>query len=114
VPLTLCHSTTYNTPSLLPNPCDISESDAWELIHTLALNTMQAQNNFLAAKVALVESANHWHGEELVFHVGDRVLLSTKHRHQEYMQSTFSCIAKFMLHYDGPFEITYAHPETSN
>jgi hypothetical protein len=49
------------------------------LIETLTLNTMQVQDNLLTTKVAQAEFTNHHHSNELVFTLGDHVLLSTKH-----------------------------------
>ena len=53
--------------------------DAVSLIETLTLNTMQAQDNLLTTKVTQAEFTNHHCSDELVFTVGDHVLLSTKH-----------------------------------
>lgn len=42
---------------------------------------------------------------------GDRVMLSIKHHWQEYMEAKSGHVAKFMPCFDGPFLITWVHPE---
>ena len=46
----------------------------------------------------------------LVIH---KVMLSTEHCHQEYMQSKL-CSTKLMLCFDGPFPTIHAHPFKSH
>jgi hypothetical protein len=94
-------------------PDNVNMTNATTLINALALDTMQAQDNLLTAKVAQAEFANHHHGNEQPFAVGERVLLSMKHQHWEYMQANSDRVTKFMPQYDGPFVVTHAHPETS-
>ena len=55
------------------------DCDAVSLIETLTMNTMQAQDNLITIKVAQAEFTNHHRSDELVFTMGDHVLLSTKH-----------------------------------
>jgi len=95
-------------------PDDIHSSNAVDLINALTLDTMQAQDNLLAAKVAQAEFANRRRTNEVVFTEGERVLLSTKHRRREYMQSHSDRVTKFMPRFDGPFEVIRAHLETSD
>jgi hypothetical protein len=93
-------------------PDDVHLSNTVDLINALALDTMQAQDNLLAAKVAQAEFMNHHHTDNVVFTKYKHVLLSTKHHHCKYMHANSHCITKFMPHFDGPFEIACAHPET--
>jgi hypothetical protein len=62
---------------------DVPEAEAAiALIKSLALDVKEAQDNLFAAKVA-----NRHRGDEVVFEVGDKVMLSTEHCRREYMQS---------------------------
>jgi len=49
------------------------------LIAKLELDVLEACDNLLAAKVSQAEFANRHQGTEVVFHPGDKVLLSTEH-----------------------------------
>jgi hypothetical protein len=84
------------------------------LIEKLALDTMEARDNLLAAKVAQAEFANRHRAPDVEFKEGDQVMLSTEHRRREYMQSKSGRVVKLMPHFDGPFINTRSHPETSN
>jgi hypothetical protein len=48
-----------------------------------------------------------------VYKVGDKVLLSTFHRRRDYMQKGDSRVAKFMVRFDGPYDVAQAWPESS-
>lgn len=87
---------------------------ATEFIEKLALDTMEAKDNLLAAKVAQAEFANRHQGPELKIKEGNQVMLSTEHRRREYMQSKSGCVTKLMPRFDGLFHTTCVHPETSN
>ena len=83
---------------------------AIELIDRLILDVKEAQDNLLAMKVAQAEFANRHRGDETEFKIGDKVLLSTDHRHQEYMQSKSGQSTKFMPYFDGPYHATQVNP----
>jgi hypothetical protein len=92
----------------------IPEADsAFNLINMLALDVTEAQDNLLGAKVVQAELANCHHREEIIFKEGDKVLLSTKHRHREYIQAKSSRSVKFMPRFDGPYTVTHAFPSKS-
>jgi hypothetical protein len=74
---------------------------------------MEAQDNLLAAKASQATQVNKHRSPALDLHVGDKVMLSTKHRRCEYMQKGDKRVAKFMPRFDGPYTILDAHPETS-
>ena len=107
-------------PPLVPSKAlEVAESspegeDATSLIESLTQATAEAQDNLLATKVNQADATNQHQGAEDRFNVGDKVLLSKEHRWREYVQAKSGSVAKFMPHFDGPFTITHAHPETSN
>jgi hypothetical protein len=74
---------------------------------------MEAQDSLLAAKVSQAMQVNKHCAPKLLLNVGDKVMLSTKYRHCEYMQKGDKRVAKFMPRYDGPYNILESHPETS-
>lgn len=83
------------------------------LISQLELDVMEAQDNLLAAKATQATQANKHRTPEHTLEVGDKVMLSTKHRRREYMQKGDKRVAKFMPRYDGPYAIIETHPESS-
>ncbi|GBE79178.1 Transposon Tf2-1 polyprotein [Sparassis crispa] len=86
---------------------------AAELFTHLDMDVMEAQDNLFLAKVNQAALANHLHSEEISYVVGDKVMLSTFHRHCDYMQHGDNRVAKFMVHYDGPYSILHSYPEFS-
>ncbi|CAA7258848.1 unnamed protein product [Cyclocybe aegerita] len=97
-------------PSLLTKqePADASaeEKNAWDLIRKLETDTWEAQDNLLKAKISQSFFANKNRQLTFPFKVGDRVVLSTVHRRQEYKAPGKKRVAKFMPRYDGPYRIT--------
>jgi hypothetical protein len=73
----------------------------------------EAQDNLLAAKISQAEFANRRRGDEIVYKVGERVMLSTKHRRRKYLQKHSGQVAKFLPRFNGPFLITKANPAKS-
>ena len=106
-------------PPLMPRmavetPTKNHEADAMRsLINCLNIDVSKAQDNLLAAKVTQAKFANRHHANEDVFEVGDKVMLSTEHRCQEYVQAGSGQVSKFMPHFDGPFVITKCNPAKS-
>jgi hypothetical protein len=105
-------------PPLTPNniATTASEEDstnAIALLERINLDVSEAQDNLFAAKVAQATFANRHRGNEIVYSVGDKVMLSTEHRRQEYMQKHSGPVAKFMPRFDGPFLVTAANPNKS-
>ena len=74
---------------------------------------MEAQDNLLLAKTDQAHHANKHRGAEIIYKVGDKVLLSTFHRWREYMQRGDHRVAKFMVRYDGPYTVIQAWPDSS-
>ena len=112
------------SPRVIPpiTTCDVAahgqesaEADwAMALIESLALDTAEAKDNLLKAKVAQAEFANRHRGPDIGYKVGDKVQLSTEHRRREYMQAKSGRVTKLMPRFDGPFTIIHTYPETSN
>ncbi|GBE85800.1 hypothetical protein SCP_0803220 [Sparassis crispa] len=91
-----------------------SEADlASRLIASIETDVLEAQDNLFLAKVNQVALANCSRGDEIIYNVGDRVLLSTFHRRRDYMQRGDHRVAKFMVRFDGPYSILHAYPESS-
>lgn len=86
---------------------------AAEMLKHLETDVMEAQDNLQLAKMHQATYANRSRSDEIVYKVGDQVLLFTLHRRREYMQRGDHRAAKFMIRYDGPFTISAAHPEAS-
>ena len=87
--------------------------DATALLSRIDTDVMEAQDNLLLAKTTQAHHANTHRGDELPYHVGDKVLLSTFHWRRDYMQRGDNRVAKLMVRYDGPYTILEAWPETS-
>ncbi|PIL28861.1 hypothetical protein GSI_08907 [Ganoderma sinense ZZ0214-1] len=100
-----------------PVPSSASDAEVSELarsiIDALQTDIMEAQDNLLASKLAQASAANAHRAPERVYAEGDRVLLSTFHRRREYVRKRDGRTAKFMVRFDGPYEVLRAHPETS-
>lgn len=89
------------------------EKHAHAVIEQLQLDVTEAQDNLLKAKVMQVAYANALQSEEPQLDIGDRVMLSTKNRQQQYTLKRHKCVAKFMPRFDGLFSIADIDPLTS-
>jgi hypothetical protein len=74
---------------------------------------MEVQDNLVLTKTTQAAYANEHRRPEPTWKVGNKVLLSTLHRWQEYLCQGIFRIAKFMPHYNGPYMIIKAWPEKS-
>jgi hypothetical protein len=95
---------------------DLSGPDgtlAADVIRRVTTDELEAQDNLLLAKTKQTFQANAHRGDELVYRVGDKVLLSTFHRRRDYMRKGDHRVAKFMVRYDGPYVVAQAWPDTS-
>jgi len=106
-------------PPLVSNETNSDRSDdealaAEDLICRIALDVDEAKDNLLAAKISQATFANKHRGKEVEYAVGDKVMLSTKHRRQEYMQKHSGRVVKFMPRFDGPFLVTRTNPNKSS
>ena len=86
---------------------------ATEFINSIEALTLAAKDNLLASKITQAHFANLDRNGEPDYQVGDQVLLATAHWQREYMQSKDGRVAKFMPHYDGPYQVTQAFPKDS-
>ncbi len=98
---------------LPPNPKEDTAA-AHTLIAQMLDDTAKAADNLLSAKAAQSHFANQHHAPDPDFAVGDRVMLSTMHCHQDYIAGHAGHVAKFMPCYDGPYTILDAHPKLSS
>jgi hypothetical protein len=87
---------------------------ARELVQQMELMTDEARDTMLAAKISQAHHANTHRGLEPGFQVGDKVMLTTGHWQQEYMQARRGHVVKFMPRFNGPYEIIEAFPATSD
>jgi len=100
-------------PLLATTDADHStESDcATELIERIKWDVEDAKDHLLEAKCMQAFYTNRDHGEEDVFKIGDKVMLSTLHCRREFTANDPSCIAKFIPCFDGPYNIVNSMPE---
>ncbi|KIM84434.1 hypothetical protein PILCRDRAFT_23923, partial [Piloderma croceum F 1598] len=92
-----------HSPRLIPPISNAEQSQATEdldthqavtMLELIALNVAEAKDNLLAAKVSQAHFVNQHRGEEVVYAVGNKVMLSTEHRRREYMQAHSGRVAK--------------------
>jgi len=106
------------SPRVLPplSETQVADSDSFDaasFLSRLELDVLEAQDNLLAAKAQQAQAANRHRLANPHFAVGDKVMLSTKHRQHEYIMSGSGHVAKFMPRYDSPYTVLSAAPETS-
>jgi hypothetical protein len=90
-------------------PADLAQNIA---LH-LETDVMDAKDNLLNAKITQAHYANEQCGLEDTYAIGDKVMLSTLHRQQEYKSKGQDHVAKFFPRYDGPYDVIDAHPSSS-
>jgi Chromo (CHRromatin Organisation MOdifier) domain len=78
------------------------------------MDVAEAKDNLLLAKIFQTHHANIHRSPEPPFQVGDKVMLSTLHRRQEFKKKGEKRAAKFFPRYDGPYNIIDEHSATSN
>ena len=104
IPPFLPPSNTDRTPEL---------ERATELIERIKWDVEDAKDHLLEAKCMQAFYANKDRGQEDVFKVGDKVMLSTLHRRREFTANDPSRVAKFIPRFDGPYNIVNSMPEFS-
>ena len=97
-----------------PTAQDIPGVSAAKMIEQLNLDVKEAKDNLTKAKITMAHNANATRGPDDIYKTGDWVMLSTLHRRNEYKRRGKKCVAKFFPRFDGPFEVTNCHPETSS
>ena len=78
--------------------------DAKTLLDQMELDTSQAADSLLLAKVNQAIQADKRRGPDPQYKVGDFVMLNTHHRRREYMQKGDGRTAKFMPRWDGALQ----------
>jgi hypothetical protein len=103
-------------PIIAPStaPCSTDTTSPADIIHLVDLDVAEARDNLIRAKTVQAFHANQHRGKEDIFKAGDKVMLATLHRQQEYKHHGEKRVAKFFPRYDGPYTITKAFPETSS
>jgi hypothetical protein len=103
-------------PDSLTHPISVpSESiRAQIVIDRLQTDVAEAKDNLLQAKVFQTHYANLNRSPKIPFAIGDKVMLSTLHRRQEFKKKREKQAAKFFPRYDGPYNIIDVHTGTSN
>ena len=107
-----------HSPHVLPDfgsikTGDCKDVDAQGVIELLKKNMADAHDNILLAKISQASYTNEKRGPEVEYKVGNQVMLSTSNRRREFKQKGNGRVAKFMPHYDGPYSVINARPETS-
>jgi len=93
---------------------DTDTTHAKEVIEILQIDVTKVKDNLFQAKVFQTFYANQNRSPKIPFKIGDKVMLSTLHRHQEFKKKGEKRVAKFFPCYDGPYNIIDVHTETSN
>ena len=99
--------------SLSPTPPTDDVRQATEIIQQITTDTNEAKDNLLQAKVFQAHFANDHRGADELYSIGDKVMLSTLHRQQEYKKKGEHRVAKFFPCYDGPYDVIDAFPHVS-
>jgi ''chromo'' (CHRromatin Organisation MOdifier) domain./Integrase core domain. len=106
-------------PPIVPTSLPTELIDALEalsaqsIIERMEMDTAEAKDNLLRAKVTQAYHANKARGPEEVYAVDDKVMLSTVHRRNEYKKKGEKRVAKFFPRFDGPYTVIEAYPTTS-
>ena len=100
-------------PTLLPDNLRSAASAAENVINQLTNDIANAKDNLLKAKTIQATYMNRLHGREVAYQLGDKVMLSTFHRHQDYKHKGDDHATKFFPRWDSPYMIIKSHPESS-
>ena len=73
----------------------------------------KAKDALMGTKIMQAFFANKSQGHKDVYLVGDKVMLATLHRCQEFKAGDTSRVANFFPQFDRPYSVTKAYPETS-
>ena len=85
-----------------------------DLITSIKTDVAEAKDNLLQAKIFQTYYANQSWSQEIPFKVGNKVMLTMLHCHQEFKKKGEKRAAKFFPRYDGPYNIIDTHVETLN
>ena len=84
------------------------------MIAQLQNDVADTKDNLLLAKVTQAHHTKSSQADEIVYNVGDKVMLSTFHRWREYKWRGEKRVAKFFPWWDGPYMIIKANAESSS
>jgi hypothetical protein len=104
-------------PPLVPAssaPVLANEICAWAIMEQVRSDIAKAKDNLMLAKISQGWHADKHRSADAPFKIGDKVMLSTKHCHAEFSKKGEKHVVKFFPHFNGPYRIIKAHPETSN
>jgi len=79
----------------------------------ISTNVASARDNLILAKITQSHHSNNSRGKNVIYKVGDKVMLSTLNRRKEYKAQGEKRVAKFMPRYDGPYLVVDVHEDAS-
>ena len=102
-------------PPLLPPPPNPSNeyNNARAVMEEISTNIADTRDNLLLAKITQSFHSNSSRGSTVSYKVGDKVMLSTLNRRQDYKSNDGRHVAKFMPRYDGPYLVVDTHEDAS-
>ena len=102
-------------PDVFPPSADNdAKHDVVKMISQIETDVAEAKDNLLQAKVFQSHYANLNRSPDNPFKIGDKVMLSTLHRRQQFKKKGEKRAAKFFPRYDGPYDVIDEHLATSN
>jgi len=93
-------------PLIMDADNEVEDIRAAEVIKRLEADVDEAKDNLLMAKISQSIQVNMDRTDDFPLKIGDRVLLSTLHRRNDYKSKDSKRVAKFMPRFDGPYTIT--------
>ena len=84
-----------------------------EVISQINLDVNKAWDNLIAAKAFQAHYANKSRGLEVLYAVGDHVMLSPFHQRREYCKKGNKHATKFFPQWDGPYMVITLNPGSS-
>ena len=101
-------------PTSLPMELHSAALYVSSIIKYVAEDVTDAQDNLHQSALYQAATAKASHGPEVIYNMGNKVMLSTFHRWWQYKQKGDGHTAKFFPRWDGPYEIIKSHPESSS
>ena len=84
-----------------------------EIVERIQKNVADTKDNLMLAKISQAYFTNRKCSPEIMYKVGDKVMLSTSNRRREFKEKLGDGrVIKFMLRFDRPWEIIEVHLET--
>ena len=98
----------------LPTELRSAGPAAERIMEQLKVDVADARDNLLLAKLAQAHHTSSSRGKEIIYNVGDKVMLSTFHRRNEYKRKGERRVAKFFPRWDGPYTVIKSNAESSS